>query len=116
MSPKNRERRFPISLPIIKEIRLSLWAWTRGVTKTRMAEAILIDRVSAPCNWDEVCKDLRQEAAIRKIPVDELVQEILVGDKYDDLIELEGVDWTCLLDGIEPPEAIAPESSDDTKA
>lgn len=102
MAPKSRDRRFPISLPLVKEIRLSLWAHTRGVSKTRMAEAILIDRVSAGCNWDEVCRDLKQEAAIRQLPVDNLIKEILMGDKFDEYVEMEGVDWGCLLDGKEP--------------
>lgn len=56
---RKRDRRFPVNLPIVKEIRLSLWGHTRGVSKTRMAEAILIDKVSNADNWNEVCRDLR---------------------------------------------------------
>ena len=99
---RKRDRRFPVNLPIVKEIRLSLWAHTRGVSKTRMAEAILIDKVSNADNWNEVCRDLWQEAAIRKIPVEELIKEILQSDGYEESIELDGVDWSCLLDSEEP--------------
>jgi hypothetical protein len=67
-----------------------------------MAEAILIDRVSDADNWDEVCKDLRQEAAILKIPVEELIQQILKADGYDESIDVDGVDWSCLMDNGEP--------------
>ncbi|WP_315786968.1 hypothetical protein [Fischerella sp. JS2] len=67
-----------------------------------MAEAILIDRVSSADNWNEVCKDLIQEAAIRKIPVEELIKEILKANGYEDSIEIEGVDWSSLLDNKEP--------------
>lgn len=102
MSIKKRDRRFPVSLPIAKEIRLSLWGHTRGVSKTRMAEAILIDKVSNADNWDEVCRDLQQEATIRKISVEELIKEVLKADGYDESIDLEGVNWSCLLDGKEP--------------
>lgn len=99
---RKRDRRFPVNLPIVKEIRLSLWGHTRGVSKTRMAEAILIDRVSNADNWSEVCKDLQQEAAIRKVPVEELIKEILKADGYEESIDVEGVDWLCLLDNKEP--------------
>jgi hypothetical protein len=108
MAQKKRDRRFPINLPIVKEIRLSLWAYTRGVSKTRMAEAIVIDRVSNANNWDEVCRDLRQEAAIRQVPVEELVKEILRADGYEEAIDIEGVNWGCLVDG-EDPEIDEPE-------
>jgi len=67
-----------------------------------MAEAILIDRVSNADNWNEVCRDLQQEAAIRKIPVEELIKEVLKADGYEESIDLEGVNWNCLLDGKEP--------------
>jgi hypothetical protein len=67
-----------------------------------MAEAILIDRVSNADNWSEVCKDLQQEAAIRKVPVEELIKEILKADGYEESIDVEGVDWLCLLDNKEP--------------
>ncbi|RCJ38688.1 hypothetical protein A6770_39485 [Nostoc minutum NIES-26] len=95
---RKRDRRFPVNLPIVKEIRLSLWGYTRGVSKTRMAEAILIDRVSSADNWNEVKKDLQQEAAILKIPVEELVKQVLKADGYDESIDVEGVDWSCLMD------------------
>lgn len=99
---RKRDRRFPINLPIVKEIRLSLWGHTRGVSKTRMAEAILIEKVSNADNWNEVCRDLRQEAAVRKISVEELIKEVLQSDGYEESIELDGVDWNCLLDDQEP--------------
>ncbi|WP_237996541.1 hypothetical protein [Nostoc sp. UHCC 0870] len=103
---RKRDRRFPVNLPIVKEIRLSLWGHTRGVSKTRMAEAILIDRVSNADNFSEVCRDLRQEAAILKIPVEELIKQILKADGYDESIDVDGIDWSCLMeDGeIEFPE------------
>lgn len=98
---RKRDRRFPVNLPIVKEIRLSLWGHTRGVSKTRMAEAILIEKVSNADNWNEVCRDLRTEAAIRKISVEELIKEVLQSDGYEESIELDGVDWNCLLDSEE---------------
>lgn len=98
MAARKRDRRFPVNLPIIKEIRLSLWGHTRGVSKTRMAESILIDFISNADNWNEVTKDLLTEATIRKIPVEELIKEILQSDGYEESIELDGVNWSCLLD------------------
>ncbi|BAZ16050.1 hypothetical protein NIES4071_79250 [Calothrix sp. NIES-4071] len=107
---RKRDRRFPINLPIVKEIRLSLWGHTKGVSKTRMAEAILIEKVSSEDNWNEVCRDLRQEAAVRKIPVEELIKEVLQSDGYEESIELDGVDWTCLLNNEDPLIPESPES------
>jgi len=74
-----------------------------------MAEAILIDRVSNADNWNEVCKDLRQEAAIRKIPIEELIKEILTTDGYEESIDVGGIDWTCLMNNEEPdiPEEVS---------
>lgn len=66
-----------------------------------MAEAIIIDRVSNSDNWDEVCRDLRQEAAIKNVPPDQLIREILKDD-YGDVFDMDEVDWGCLLDGGEP--------------
>lgn len=106
-----RARRFPISLPLLKEIRLSLWAYTRGVSKTRMAEAIVIDRVSANCNWDEVCRDLKQEAAIKGLSPSALIAEILADD-YKDAVDVGQVKWDCLLDGIEPQLQVDGEEED----
>ncbi|MEC4815706.1 MAG: hypothetical protein SAK29_20885 [Scytonema sp. PMC 1069.18] len=112
---KKRDRRFPVNLPIVKEIRLSLWGHTRGVSKTRMAEAILIDRVSNADNWNEVCKDLRQEAAIRQITVEELIKEILKADGYEDSIDIDNVDWSCLLNNQEPEIQETEEEESDTR-
>lgn len=98
MAIRKRDRRFPVNLPIIKEMRLSLWGHTRGVSKTRMAEAILIERLSDGDSWNDVCQDLRTEAAIRNVPVEELIKEILASDGYDESIDMEEVDWSCLLD------------------
>ncbi|WNZ22728.1 hypothetical protein HJG54_07565 [Leptolyngbya sp. NK1-12] len=99
MPPRSkRDRRFPVGLPIVKEVRLSLWAHTRGKSKTRMAEDILIDRVSKSDNWDEVCRDLRVEAAIRKISVEDLIKEVLRADGFDGDVDVDDVDWACLLD------------------
>jgi hypothetical protein len=75
-----------------------------------MAEAILIDSVSNADNWNEVCKDLRQEAAIRKISIEELIKEILTTDGYEESIDVDGIDWTCLTNNEEPD--IAEEVSD----
>ena len=98
MASRKRDRRFPVGLPIVKEVRLSLWAYTRGKSKTRMAEDVLIDRVSKADNWDEVCRDLRVEAAIRKIPVENLIKEVLQSDGFDGDIDLEQGNWNCLLE------------------
>ena len=94
-----RDRRFSVNLPLAKEIRLILWGHTRGVSKTRMAEAILIDRVSSDGNWREVCQDLKQEAAINHSTVSELVADILKNNGLKDVFDIETVDWeTSLVD------------------
>lgn len=111
MSGKKRDRRFSIGLPIVAEIRLSLWAHTRSVSKTRMAEAILVDRVSNTGNWSEVCKDLRQEAAIHKLEVEELIKDILKSDGYSEVIDVDGIDWRSLVNKEESRSV--EESSDD---
>ncbi|WGV29205.1 hypothetical protein [Halotia branconii] len=92
-----RDRRFSVNLPLVKEIRLILWGHTRGVSKTRMAEAILIDRVSNDGNWEEVCQDLRQEAAINQRTVKELITDILTNNGLDDVFEVDAVDWDNFL-------------------
>ncbi len=92
-----RDRRFSVNLPLVKEIRLILWGHTRGVSKTRMAEAILIDRVSNDGNWEEVCQDLRQEAAINQRTVKELITDILTNNGLNDVFEVDGVDWDNFL-------------------
>ncbi|MCC5633805.1 hypothetical protein LC613_41030 [Nostoc sphaeroides CHAB 2801] len=92
-----RDRRFSVNLPLVKEIRLILWGHTRGVSKTRMAEAILIDRVSSDGNWREVCQDLKQEAAINNSTVSELVADILKNNGLKDVFDIETVDWETFL-------------------
>ena len=92
-----RDRRFSVNLPLVKEIRLILWGHTRGVSKTRMAEAILIDRVSSDGNWREVCQDLKQEAAINHSTVSELVADILKNNGLKDVFDIETVDWETFL-------------------
>lgn len=89
-----------------------MWGHTRGVSKTRMAEAILIEKVSNADNWNEVCRDLRQEAAVRKISVEELIKEVLQSDGYEESIELDSVDWSCLLDDQEALIVDEPEESE----
>src|SRR5512141_173461 len=96
--PRKRDRRFPISLPIVKEVRLSLWAHTNGVSKTRMAEAIVIDRVSAKCNWDEVCRDIKAEAAILGTTPEEVIKSVLKKDGFEPDINVDDADWSALLD------------------
>lgn len=97
MPEDKRQRRFSVSMPLIKEIRLALWAHTRGVSKTRMAEAILVDRVSSEGNWNEVCQDLRQEAAINQLELNDLIKEILKSNGYGDVVELDNINWTEFL-------------------
>ncbi|MEH2151711.1 hypothetical protein [Nostoc sp.] len=92
-----RDRRFSVNLPLVKEIRLILWGHTRGVSKTRMAEAILIDRVSSDGNWREVCQDLKQEAAINHSTVSELIADILKNNGLKDVLDIETVDWETFL-------------------
>ena len=92
-----RDRRFSVNLPLVKEIRLILWGHTRGVSKTRMAEAILIDRVSSEGNWREVCQDLKQEAAINHSTVSELIADILKNNGLKDVFDIETVDWETFL-------------------
>lgn len=106
-----RDRRFPISLPLVKDIWLSLWAHTRGVSKTRMAEAIVIDRVSARCNRDEVIKDLTQEAAVLGMTLDDLLKEVL--SDYSEVIDVNNVDWSALMNTEFPLDSSDSESGDD---
>lgn len=94
---KSRDRRFSLNIPLVKEIRLILWGHTRGVSKTRMAEAIIIDRVSSDGNWREVCQDLRQEADINHIPVTQLIADILKDNGLKDVFDVENVDWEKFL-------------------
>ena len=94
---RRRDRRYQVVLPLIKDIRLTLWGHTRGVSKTRMSEAILIDRVSNKDNWNEVCKDLQQEAALNNTTVPELIKSILKSGNYEG-VDIDNVDWSFLVD------------------
>lgn len=94
----NKRRRISIEIPLVKEIRLFLWAQARGLTKTEMAERIVIDRVSNPDNWDEAVKDLKQEAAIAQMPLSQYVATLL---KSEFELPTEDIDWTPLLQSSE---------------
>lgn len=60
----------------------------------------MIDRVSARCNWDEVCRDLKQEAALHNLTASALIAEILATENLD--IALDTVDWSALISGEDP--------------
>lgn len=89
-------RRISIEIPLVKEIRLFLWGKARGLTKTEMAERIVIDRVSVSDNWDEAIKDLRQEAAIAEMTLSAYVVELLK-EEFD--LPVDRIDWSPIIEG-----------------
>lgn len=101
---RKRDRRFSVNLPLLKEVRLSLFGHAYNESKTGMAERIIIEKVSGTCDWGEIQKELRQEAALLGIPVEQLIREVLEADGYGTIIDLDGVDLTVLLDDEESGE------------
>ena len=93
---KQQRRRIAIELPLVKEIRLYLWAKARGLSKTEMVERIVIDRVSNADNWAEVIRDLRQDAAIQRKDLKEYVADLL-RDEFD-FLAVDEIDWSPLLE------------------
>lgn len=104
MATKDERKRIAIDIPLVKQIRLYLWAASRGTTKTDMAGRIVIDRVSNVDNWNEVIRDLRQEAAIAQMPITEYVASLLRGEFKD--LDVDNIDWTPLLESDAMFEAI----------
>lgn len=99
---KDSRKRIQADIPMVKKIRLYLWGVARGLTKTEMAERILIDRVSNVDNWQEVVRDLKIEAAIAQIPLQEYVCQLLSKDNEFSTLPLEDIDWLPLLQSGEP--------------
>lgn len=97
LTKKPRNRRFSVSVPLLPEVRLALFALARGQSKTRMAEQIVIEKVMGSLNWQTIQKELRQEAALRRITVEELVKERLKQDGFDQILELDEIDWGEIL-------------------
>lgn len=94
---KPSKKRFPISLPLVTEIRLDLWSHVKDTTKTTLAENIIKDRTNNEDNWKGVIKDLMAEAAILNISPEELVKQVLRERGYADSIDIDNVDWSSLL-------------------
>ena len=88
--------RVGIQITQVNEVRLALWGRSRGTTKTDMAGRIIADRVNAVENWDEVIRNLRVEAAMAKMPLQDYVVSILKEDFPD--LDVEAIDWTPLLE------------------
>ena len=99
---KDSRKRIQADIPMVKKIRLYLWGVARGLTKTEMAERILIDRVSNVDNWQEVIKDLKIEAAIAQMPLQEFVCQLLSKDNEFSTLPLQDIDWLPLLQSEEP--------------
>ena len=99
---KDSRKRIQADIPMVKKIRLYLWGAARGLTKTEMAERILIDRVSNVDNWQEVVRDLKIEAAIARMPLQEFVCQLLSKDNEFSALPLQDIDWLPLLQSEEP--------------
>lgn len=109
--PKGRRssnRRYPIGLPLILDIRLSLFSRALGRTRTNLSEEFVADRLTENCDWKEIQKLLRQEAELRGIDLDELLRQTLEGDGFREQIDLENADLSILLDDV----GIHPESEE----
>lgn len=77
VEPLNRNRRFPIAIPVLNEVQLILLAHTRGISKVQAAQDLIVDAVSDPKVWDKVKVALQKEAALRKTPVNVLIEELI---------------------------------------
>lgn len=109
--PKSRRssnRRYPIGLPLILDIRLSLFSRALGRTRTNLSEEFVADRLTENCDWREIQKLLRQEAELRGIDLNDLLRETLATDGFTDQIDLENADLSILLDEL----GIYPESEE----
>lgn len=98
--PKRRSsnRRFPIGLPLVLDIRLSFYSRALGRTRTNLSEEFVADRLTEDCDWKEIQKLLRQEAELRGVDVADLLRETLREDGFGEQINLDKVDLSILLD------------------
>lgn len=96
MAAKDDRKRIAIDIPLVKQIRLFLWAASRGTSKTDMAGRIVIDRVSNADNWNEVIRDLRQEAAIAQMPMTSYIANLLRGEFKE--LDVDNIDWSPLIE------------------
>ena len=88
--------RVGIQITQVNEVRLALWGRSRGTTKTDMGGRIIADRVNAVENWDEVIRNLRIEAAIAQMSLQDYVAAVL-REEFPDL-DVDAIDWTPLLE------------------
>jgi hypothetical protein len=98
MAKNSRNRRFSMSVPLLPEVRLALFGLARGQSKTGMAEQIVIEKVMGALNWQTILGELRQEAALRRVSVEDLVKERLRQDGFDSVLDLDEIDWSEILD------------------
>lgn len=110
MPSKRRDNRMLFNGTLLKRVRLSLFALVNGTTRTAMAQIIINRALSNPQTWKEVQKELKQEAALRGISVEEFIRQRLKEDKFDEIENLDEIDLRILLDEyFEEPEEGEPE-------
>lgn len=95
---KNRSKRIPVSLPLLKRIRLALAAEISGITRTAMAEAIVNKALSNPQDWKEIQKEVIQTALVQGVSIENFVREVLKANGFEDEIDLEALDPRILFD------------------
>jgi hypothetical protein len=95
---KFSKRRYPIGLPLILDIRLSLFSKALGRTRTTLSEEFLTERLTEGCKWREIKRLLRHEAEIRGVPLDEVIREALEDDGFTEQFDLENLDLEFLLE------------------
>lgn len=98
MAQRKRARRFSVGLTLVKEIRLTLFGLAHGTSKTGVAEQILDRAMSNNFDWKEVQRELKQEAALRGISLEELVKQRLKEDGFGKVINLDEVDLLAIFD------------------
>lgn len=110
MARPTDNRRFPIGLSFMLDIRLSLFAYIHRQTRTNLAERYVVDRLVNDGGWDEVQALLKQEAALKGLAVEDLLKAILEKDPWivDQLDE--DADLSVLLDDL--PENIDSEEEE----
>lgn len=95
---RSSNRRYPIGLPLVLDVRLSLFSKALGRTRTNLSEEFVADRLTGNNDWKEIQKILRQEAELRGMDINELLRETLEEDGFGEQIDLENIDLSILLD------------------
>lgn len=74
-------KRWPIKLPVWHEKRLIWWATAKATTKTTLAQNILQARIEA--NEEQIDGMLSDMAKDRRIPLDDLKDQILKENNFN---------------------------------